>query len=158
MSQFRQQGDHQYRLWFVVMAMGLHCLEEYGLNLNQWLHVALHVESNWLDFNQINYAYTAYMIGAAVIGWRAPVLALASASLVGFNALLFHGGTSVVTGHYSPGTLSALLLFMPAALASYHGAYRDGILNARTLWGSLGLGLLLQLYPLVILGVRGVNA
>jgi hypothetical protein len=151
-------SGHQHRLWYVVMAMGLHCLEEYGLDLNRWLHLAFHIESNWLDFNQINFGYTAYMVGAAAIGWRAPVLALASPALVVANALLFHGGSSLVSGHYSPGTLSALLLFLPAAVACYAGAYRDGILDRKTLLGSIGLGLLLQLYPLAILGARGLVA
>lgn len=154
----QQTWAYQHRLWFVVMAMGLHCLEEYALDLNRWLSIALHVQSNWLDFNQINFAYTGYMLGAAVIGWRVPIVALASASLVICNALFLHAGTSLVTHHYSPGTASALLLFLPAAISCYRGALRDGVLDAKTLWGSLALGLLLQLYPLALLGARDLHA
>lgn len=129
MQQDRRQ-TYGWALWLVVGAIGVHIIEEYALNFVGWAHT-LAVPLTSEDFHLANAGVTLYAIGCAVIGWRAPALALSSPALVGLNAVGFHLGASILTGSYSPGTATALALFVPSAWFAFSGARRDGLLTRR---------------------------
>lgn len=145
---------HQHTLWVVVMVTALHILEEYGMNFKGWADAALGVKILWEEFHMVNGAVLLFMIGGAMIGWRRPEVSLMSPALIGFNGLFFHFGLSLVTGLYSPGTVTGLVLFVPAAAWAYYGARRDGVLTGKVLAVSVAGGILLQFYPLIVLFTR----
>lgn len=145
---------HQHTLWIVVMVTGLHILEEYGMNFKGWADAALGVKILWEEFHMVNGAVILFMIGAAMIGWRLPEVSLMSPALVGFNGVFFHFGLSLLTGLYSPGAVTGLVLFAPAAVWAYYGARRDGVLTKKVLAVSIFGGILLQFYPLIVLFTR----
>lgn len=126
--------------WLVVGAIGAHIIEEYALNFVGWAHT-LGVPLTPEDFHLANAGVTLYAMACAAIGWRAPALALSGPALVALNAVGFHLGASVISGSYSPGTLSALALFVPSAGAAYAGAWRDGVLSTRAAVLSIAAGL-----------------
>jgi hypothetical protein len=139
--------EHEFTLWVVIIALGLHFLEEYGLDLRSWLEYGLAVPVTWEQCHLVNVAVTLFAIGGAVVGWRVPEISLIMPAVVIFNALGFHLGFSILWQRYSPGTASALLLFVPAGLWAFVGASRDGVLSRRAIVcaivGALGFHLYL---------------
>lgn len=132
-------GGGAWTLWLTVAAIGVHIVEEHALNFNGWALRELHAPVTSEDFHLTNAGVILYSIACAIVGWRAPAIALSSAALVFVNALGFHLITSLVVGAYSPGTTTAVLLFVPAAVVAYRAAARDGVLSARVIWLSLGM-------------------
>jgi hypothetical protein len=129
-------------LWLVVGAVGAHIIEEYALNFVGWSHQALRAPISWEDFHVVNAGVIVYCAACAAIGGRMPAVALSSAALVVLNAIGFHAGASLLTQSYSPGTVSAVLLFVPSGVFAFTVARRAGLLTARVLTLSIGLGLL----------------
>lgn len=94
----------------------------------------------------MNAGVSLYAVACAVVAWRAPALSLSSAALVILNAAGFHLGSSILVGAYSPGTMTALVLFIPSGLLAYIGAARDGMLTRRVVILSVALGLLWHVF------------
>lgn len=139
-SRDRLGTRYEWTTWLIVAAIGVHFIEEYALSFIGWAHT-LGVPLTSEDFHLVNACVTLYAIGGAAIGWRAPWLPLSSAALVALNAVGFHLGASILTASYSPGTVTAIVLFLPAAAASYVGARRDGVLTGPVVAISAGVGL-----------------
>ena len=145
---------HAYILWIMVIATALHVLEEHTLNWRDWARRSLHVNVTWADFYVTNATMLVAAIAVAVIGWRRPELSLALPATLIINALIFHIGITIVQRHYSPGTFTAIFLYLPVAVWTYAGAHQDGVLSARVLIiSSLG-GILFMAFPLVLLQTR----
>ena len=90
-----------------------------------------------------------------MIGWRLPEVSLTFPTLALVNALLFHIGPTVVQRRFSPGTITAVLLFLPVGIWSYYGAYLDGVLTIQIdVVSALG-GAVLMAYPIVLLRLKG---
>lgn len=140
--------EHEFTLWVVVMALGLHFLEEFALDLRTWLAYVLGVSATWEQFHLINAVVTLIAVGGAVVGWRRPELSLIMPAVVIVNAVAFHLGFSIIWWRYSPGTVSALLLFVPAGLWVFVGAHRDGVLTPRAVWVSVAAAAAIHLYLL----------
>ena len=149
-----RDDNTQWALWLVVAVVGAHVIEEYALNFVGWSHLALRAPITWEDFHMVNAAVIVYGIGCAAIGNRAPAIALSSPALVVLNAILFHAGSSVLTLSYSPGTLSALLLFVPAGIRAYAEARRTGLLTPRVLLLSLGIGALWHAFLAAVFAIK----
>jgi hypothetical protein len=130
------------------MVLGLHFLEEYALDIRTWLQGVLQVPVTWEQCHLVNVAVTLIAIGGAVIGWRSPTLSLIMPAIVIVNALFFHLGFSIIWRSYSPGTVSALLLFLPAGLWCYIGAHRDGVLTRAALYTSAAGAVFVHLWLL----------
>ena len=139
---------HEFTLWVVVMVLGLHFLEEFALDLRTWLQGVLQVPVTWEQCHLVNVAVTLTAIGGAVIGWRKPELSLIMPAIVIGNAFVFHLGFSILFRSYSPGTLSALLLFVPAGLWCFIGAHRDGVLTRRAVYVSVAAAVFVHLWLL----------
>jgi len=139
---------HEFTLWVVVMVLGLHFLEEFALDIRTWLQGVLQVPVTWEQCHLVNAAVTLTAIGGAVIGWRKPELSLIMPAIVIVNAIFFHLGFSIIWRSYSPGTLSALLLFLPACLWCYIGAHRDGVLTRRAIYLSVAGSVFVHLWLL----------
>lgn len=133
------KARYEWTTWLIVAAIAVHVVEEYTLNFNGWART-LGIPLTAEDFHLANAGVTLYAVACAAIGWRAPAVALSGAALVGLNAVGFHLGASILTGRYSPGTATALVLFLPAAAAAYRGAWRDGVLSRAVIGRSLLIG------------------
>jgi hypothetical protein len=71
------------------------------------------------------------------------------------NATFFHVLPTVRThGRFSPGLISAVVLFHPVAIACYWRALADGLIDVSGLIGSLILGALLMACPIVLLKIK----
>ena len=83
-------------------------------------------------------------IACAAIGWKCPLLALSMTAVWAVNAIFFHIGPTLVTRVWSPGTFTAIVLYLPCVMAVYWGAEQDGILTPLILWSSIGIGFVLM--------------
>lgn len=135
-------------LWIVVATIAVHFIEEYAMNFPAWVFRVSSMPLTSEDFHLVNACVALYAIACAVAGWRLPAFSLSIVALVGLNGL-FHTA-AFFFGGYSPGALTGLLLFMPAALAAYQTARRDGLLSTRVLVISLAIGVVWHAYLAVI--------
>lgn len=136
-------------LWLLVAAAGLHVVEEYAGDWHGWAAALSGLPLQWSQFFIGNAAFLVFAMTAAWLGWRRPVVALSLPALTTINAVLFHVGPTLVTGRYSPGTITAALLYLPLGGWVYLEAARDRILTVRVGILSTLLGAAIMALPLV---------
>ncbi len=113
------------------------------------------LDLTWSDFYVTKAIAVVTGISTAMIGWRLPEVSLTFPALALINALFFHIGPTLVQRRFSPGTITAVLLFLPVGIWSYYGAYLDGVLTLKaSVLSTLG-GALLMAYPIVLLRLKG---
>jgi hypothetical protein len=147
--------NHEIWLWVAVAAYGLHALEEFMLDWKTWANKVLKLPVDWPIFYVVNALVVVLGIIAAEIGWRLPALSLAFPALMLINAVFFHILPFVVNKKFSPGLISAIVLFLPIGSWLFYGANRDGVLTTMTtaiIAVALGAGLMA--YPIILLKLK----
>jgi hypothetical protein len=141
--------------WLATAAYGLHILEEFVLNWRDWARNVLGLPVDWPVFYVVNALVMAFGIIAASLAATQPALALAFPAVMLVNGTVFHVLPFLRTrGRFSPGLISAVVLFYPLALACYWRAAYDSRVGAAGLVGSLVLGAVLMACPVVLLLVK----
>jgi hypothetical protein len=144
--------------WLATAAYAIHVLEEYMLNWRDWARGALKLQVDWVTFYVTNAGVIVLGIVAAEIAPQLPSLALCFPALMLVNATFFHVlPTLAMHGRFSPGLLTAILLFYPIGVFSYLTAYRAGVLTLNCLVISGAGGVLLMATPIVLLKIRGLS-
>ena len=146
---------HAFVLWLMLFAYALHILEEHTLNWLGWARSTLKLDLSWADFYVTNAIVVVAGICTAMIGWQLPEVSLMFPALALVNALVFHIGPTLVQRRFSPGTISAVLLFLPVGIWSYYGGYLDGYLTTQIGVVSAIGGAVLMAYPIVLLRLKG---
>jgi hypothetical protein len=145
-------------LWLATAAYGVHILEEYQLNWRDWARAVIGLPVEWNDFYVVNALVIVFGIVAANLARHAPGLALAFPALMLINATFFHVLPFASTrGRFSPGLLTAVVLFYPIGIACYWRASHGGALRMRSLIISLVLGALLMASPIVLLKIKNLR-
>jgi Protein of unknown function with HXXEE motif len=145
-------------LWLATAAYGVHILEEYQLNWRDWARAVIGLPVEWSDFYVVNALVIVFGIVAANLARHAPGLALAFPALMLINATFFHVLPFARTrGRFSPGLLTAVVLFYPIGIACYWRASHGGTLRIRSLIISLVLGALLMASPIVLLKIKNLR-
>lgn len=135
-------------LWIVVATIAVHFIEEYAMNFPAWAFRVSSMPITFEDFHLVNASVTLYAIACAVVGWRNAAFSLSMPALIGLNGV-FHASAFLVGG-YSPGAITGLVLFIPAALGAYAAARQAGVLSTRALIISLAIGALWHVFLGVI--------
>lgn len=146
--------SNEYVLWIATAAYAVHILEEYQLDWRGWARSVLRLPVEWDDFYVVNALVIVLGICCAAVGWRRPEFALALPAVMLVNGTLFHVVPVIRTGVFSPGVVTAVVLFYPIAGWSYYGAWVDGVVGV---WGCVASGILgtvLMAYPIVLLKVK----
>jgi len=146
--------NHEIWLWVATAAYGLHALEEFMLDWKTWANKVLKLPVDWPIFYVVNALVVVLGIIAAEIGWRLPALSLAFPALMLINAVFFHILPFVVKKKFSPGLISAVVLFLPIGTWLFYGANRDGVLTTTTAIIAVALGAGLMAYPIILLKLR----
>jgi Protein of unknown function with HXXEE motif len=143
-------------MWLATAAYGLHILEEYQLNWRDWARGVLGLPVEWSDFYVVNSLVIVLGIVAANLARYHPGIALAFPALMLINATFFHILPVLASrGRFSPGLLTAIVLFYPIGVACYWRVAHDGGgLRLRALIGSLVLGAVLMAFPVVLLKIK----
>ncbi|WP_431267227.1 HXXEE domain-containing protein [Dankookia sp. P2] len=138
-------------LWLSTAAYALHVIEEFVLDWRNWARNVLGLPVEWSSFYVVNAVVAVLGIAAAAIAPRLPAVALGFSALMLINATFFHVLPVVrFGGRFSPGLISAVLLFYPLAIACYAAAevgWAGAMLSAL-----IGVGLMA--WPVVLLVVK----
>ena len=141
-------------MWLATACYALHILEEYQLNWRDWARAVIKLPVEWSDFYVLNALVVALGIIAANLAASSPALALGFPAVMLVNATFFHVLPTVQTrGRFSPGLITAVVLFYPFGIACYWRAAVDGV-GAGALIGSLVLGAVLMACPIVLLKIK----
>ena len=121
-----------------VAAYGFHVLEEYVFDWQSWARQVLHLPARWDDFYVTN--CLVIVIGAVAVAiapvW--PGVALGFPGLMLINGVFMHVLPFVLgRGRFSPGLITALLLFIPLGVAAMKSvAFNPAILITAFLVGA----------------------
>jgi Protein of unknown function with HXXEE motif len=138
-------------LWLCTAAYGLHILEEFVFDWRNWAHNVLHLPAQWSDFYITNLLVIVLGVTAAEIAPVWPEVALGFPALMLINAMFFHIAPFVWTrGRFSPGLITAVLLFLPIAIY----AIRVAEVNERSLGLAFLIGAGLMATPIVFLKLK----
>lgn len=136
--------SHEWVIWVLLAAAGLHVAEERTLGWQGWATQVLGprfgARPSWDDFWATNASLIVLGVAAAAVGWRAPAFALAFPALALVNAVFFHVVPSLQARRPNPGLFTAVLLYLPIGVWCYVAAGQDDVLGAATLAGSLVIG------------------
>lgn len=108
-------------VWLFPLAYGLHIAEEYWLHFPDWVAHVSRSSVSIPQFLSLNGALWLLMVASiAAIRARTSLAWLVAtlAAILVINAALHLGG-SLVTSTYSPGSITAALLYLPLAAYSY---------------------------------------
>jgi hypothetical protein len=142
-------------MWLALAAYGLHILEEYTFDWRNWARNVLTLPVEWDHFYVTNALVIVLGAVAAELAAHEPMLALAFPAVMLINATFFHVGPFLVTrGRFSPGLITAVVLFYPIGIACFRRAAADGHLDGGTLAGALFLGAVLMASPVVMLKLK----
>jgi len=145
---------NEHVLWIATAAYGLHILEEYELNWRDWAQNILKLPVDWNSFYVVNALVIVLGVCCSAVGWREPVFALAFPAVMLVNATVFHVAPVLRTRVFSPGVVTAVVLFYPIAIWAYYGAWRYGALSLTVGICSGAMGVLLMACPVVLLKVK----
>jgi len=147
----------QILAWLSMAAYAIHIMEEYTFDWRNWARAIIKLPVEWSDFYVTNATVIALGIAQAELAPALPFAPLTFASLMLINAVFFHILPVLRTrGRFSPGVVSAVLLFFPAGLAVWWRAGQDGVLSWTTAASATAAGALLMAYPIVMLNLRGL--
>lgn len=141
--------------WLAAIAYALHVMEEHTFNWRDWARGALGLPAEWSDFYVTNAAVIVLGVVAAELVSALPVAPLAYAALMLINAVLFHFVPMIRTnGRFSPGAITAALLFLPVGMGEFVEASREGALSTEVGVGAFIIGAILMAYPIVMLRAK----
>lgn len=141
----------QSLLWLCTGAYGIHVLEEFVFDWRNWARNVLHLPVCWNDFYITNMLVIVLGVVAAEVVPAWPVVGLAYPALMLINAVFFHIGPFVFSkGRFSPGLITAVLLFFPAAVATF----RIAGLHAGGIFAAFVIGAAAMATPIVFLKLK----
>lgn len=147
--------DLTHWLWVATAAYAVHILEEFALDWRDWASNVLGLPVEWPDFYVVNAIVVVLGIAAANLAVEAPALALGFPALMLINAVVFHLAPILVTrGRFSPGAITATVLFLPIGSACFVVAGRSGQLSAGTVVAAFVLGAALMAAPILFLRIK----
>jgi hypothetical protein len=138
--------------WALVAAAVLHVAEETCFDWVGWAKRFVKGVT-WRQFVFINALFLLLMAAGAFMATRTPAFALSTAALLFINAW-FHIGPSVATRTYSPGLVSALLLYLPLPVLAYARSIRLQGTSLREMVLTFLWGAAWMLFPLLFQGGR----
>jgi len=142
--------------WLSMAAYAAHVMEEFTFDWRNWARAVIKLPVEWSDFYVTNAVVIALGIAQAELAPTLPFAPLVFASLMMINAVFFHIVPFVrMRGRFSPGLITAIVLFIPAALAVWLRAKSDGVVNLQTGMLAIGGGAVLMAYPIVMLNMKG---
>lgn len=134
--------------WAIVAAAVIHVAEEYRGGFLTWFPKFSGMRIAMEQFVIVNALFVLLCITAALVPGQAIVLKLSVAALIFVNACIHIIGT-VRFRRYSPGLVSALLLYMPLAFYAYYRSAAEGRLSVEAGVGAFALSLVWHAIPFV---------
>jgi Protein of unknown function with HXXEE motif len=141
--------------WLAMAAYALHIAEEFAFDWRNWARAVIKLPVEWSDFYVTNAIVLALGIAQAQLAPVLPLAPLTFASLMLINAVFFHILPFVrMRGRFSPGLITAILLFFPAGIAVWWKAGREVSLDWTTVVLAVAGGAALMAYPIIMLNLK----
>ena len=141
--------------WLAAASYAIHILEEYTFDWRNWARAVIKLPVEWNDFYVTNAVVVVLGIVQAMLAPTLQWPALIYASLMLINAVFFHILPVLrAKGRFSPGLITAVVLFLPLSIAIWRRAAADGALDPLTVVIGVGGGALLMAAPVVMLKLR----
>ncbi len=141
--------NHQFILWIALLCYAAHMLEEYFYNWKDWVFKTLGLAVTWTEFYLVNTYVLFVGVACACIGWNCIWVSLVFPGFMLFNAIVFHIIPVIRYRKFSPGVITAILLFLPVAGYSYYYALQNGG-TIKDIIVSFLIGSVLMLYPIIL--------
>lgn len=141
--------------WLAVAAYALHIVEEHILGWFDWARRTMNISLGWEQYVITEVAILILGLTAAMLSGTAmgPTLVVAFTTLLLINVVFFHVLPMLANGgRFSPGAISGVILFLPLAWQ----VFRSQSLSQGDLAWAVVLGVLLILWPMLLLKLRGV--
>jgi hypothetical protein len=148
---------NEYWLWVATFVYGAHALEEFVLDWKTWANKVMHFRVDWPAFYVTNALVIVLGVAAAEVGWKLPGFSLAFPALMIINAVLFHILPFILAKKYSPGLMTAVLLFLPLGVWLFYAADKDGVLSMKTTLTAFILGAGFMAYPVLLLKLKDMR-
>lgn len=142
--------------WLAVAAYALHIVEEHILGWYDWARKTMNISLGWEQYVITEVAILILGLTAAMLSGTAmgPTLVVAFTTLLLINVVFFHLLPMLTNrGRFSPGVLSGIFLFLPLAW----NVYKTQTLSQNDLVWACVLGILLILWPMFLLKLKGVG-
>jgi len=112
--------------WLALAAYAVHILEEYMFDWRNWARAVIGLPVEWSDFYMTNAVVVVLGIVQAGLADSMTVAPLSYAALMLINATFFHALPFIkAKGRFSPGLITAVLLFYPLGIAEFVHARAD---------------------------------
>ena len=144
----------EWTLYAVAVSCALHPVGEYFTGWQEWARQTLGIVMPTGLFIAANGVLVVAAFLLARVGWRRPALSLVIPSATLVNALFFHILPTIVQGRLSPGTYTAVLLYVPFSSWALVGAARDGVPRTAIATGMVAGTLMMAG---VVLGARALS-
>ena len=108
--------------WLAVAAYALHIMEERILDWHSSMRKSLKLSMDVDHYRIIARVFFALGVIAAVLVTTFPVAARAFAVFLLINAIVFHIWPMIRSQHFSPGSWTAIFLFLPIVYMTYVAA------------------------------------
>lgn len=142
--------------WLALGAYALHIMEEFQLDWRNWARAVIGLPVEWADFYVTNAVVVVLGIVQAQLAPTLPIVPLTFAALMLINATFFHVAPVLWTrGRFSPGLVTALVLFYPVGTAMFLAASAEGTLTPSLALAAFLGGAALMAMPIVLLRLRG---
>lgn len=132
-------------LWALPLAYALHIPEEFLAGFPAWMRENMHSDMDNQGFWLNNGLFMAILLSLSVWAsrsrsWLSAFVFLSWASGNLFWNFIFHVVTTIYADSYSPGLVSAALLYYPIALWAGFLAIRSGRLSSPAVAGAFAIG------------------
>ncbi|MVN22551.1 HXXEE domain-containing protein [Mucilaginibacter arboris] len=139
--------------WVALLCYAIHILEEFFYDWKSWARNVLKLQVEWNGFYVVNTVVLFMGVACASVGWNYPAFALAFPALMLINAIFFHVLPTIITKKFSPGLITALILFLPVGIEAFRAAILIGV-PTKLLLLSVLTGLLLMAYPIILIKTK----
>ncbi|HLL28114.1 MAG TPA: HXXEE domain-containing protein [Xanthobacteraceae bacterium] len=133
--------------WLAVAAYALHIMEERILDWHASMKKSMKLSMDVDSYHVIGRVFLVLGAIAAFIEPTLPELARAFVVFLVLNALIFHIWPWISSQHFSPGSWTAIILFLPIAYMTFVAA---GSNPAVWLWPVV-IGVLVTAFPIVLM-------
>ena len=146
-----------YIFWVALAAYAFHILEEYSYDWKTWAQNIMKLDVDWNTFYITNVVVLFFGLSCAEVGWSHPKFSLMFPALMVINALFFHIIPYVRSKRkFSPGMFTAIFLFLPIGVGSYHMATDLGV-PIKSMLIAGGCGALVMAFPIFLLKTKNLD-
>lgn len=142
-------------IWLMPASFALHIVEEYAAGFPGWVGEVFGSSMTGPSFLENNALFMAILLSLTLWTVRRPspvaaffLLSWASGNL--FWNFIFHLATTVLYGRYSPGLVTAVLLYFPVSYIVSRTALKERVLTLAAFIGAVSIGAALMLLVIAI--------